>query len=168
MKGRIRDMGKGYDGSLTVTLSLPYHHAEAVHALMQDDVDVEIKKHRERRSLSANAYAWVLITKIAQALDPPVPKEEVYVEMLKRYGQGGIISVRKDKQNEVLRAFDYYSIKGEGEVKGKPFVHVMVYVGSSKYDSKEMATFIAGIVEDAKELGIETITPDELARLENR
>ena len=166
MKGRIRDMGRGYDGSLTVTLSLPPQYAELVHALMQDEISVEIKKWREHRSLSANAYAWVLITKIAQCIDPPMNKEDVYVEMLKRYGQGGIISVRKDKQDEVLRAFDYYSIKGEGEVKGKPFVHVMVYVGSSKYDTKEMSTFISGIVEEAKDLGIETMTPEELARLE--
>lgn len=166
MKGRIRDMGKGFDGSLTVTLSLPMQHAEGIHALMQDDVSVEVKKYREKRSLTANAYAWVLITKIAQTFDPPANKEDIYVEMLKRYGQGGMISVRKDKQDEVLRAFDYYSIKGEGEVKGKPFVHVMVYVGSSKYDSKEMSVFIAGIVEEAKDLGIETMTPEELERLE--
>lgn len=165
MKGRIRDMGRGYDGSLTVTLSLPPQYSEPIHALMQDEISVEIKKWRDHRSLSANAYAWVLITKIAQSIDPPMNKETVYVEMLKRYGQGGIISVRKDKQDEVLRAFDYYSIKGEGEVKGKPFVHVMVYVGSSKYDTKEMSTFISGIVEDAKELGIETMPPDELERL---
>jgi len=167
MKGRIRDMGRGYDGSLTVTLSLPLQNADSIHALMQDEISVEIKKWREHRSLSANAYAWVLITKIAQCIDPPMDKEAVYVEMLKRYGQGGIISVRKDKQDEVLRAFDYYSIKGEGEVKGKPFVHVMVYVGSSKYDSKEMSTFISGIVEEARDLGIETMPPDELARLVN-
>ena len=166
MKGRIRDMGRGFDGSLTVTLSLPMQYADTIKALMQDEINVEIKKWRDKRSLSANAYAWVLITKIAQCIDPPMNKEDVYVEMLKRYGQGGIISVRKDKQDEVLRAFDYYSVKGEGEVKGKPFVHVMVYVGSSKYDTKEMSTFISGIVEEAKDLGIETLTPDELAKLE--
>ena len=166
MKGRIRDMGRGFDGSLTVTLSLPMQYADGIRTLKDDEINVEIKKWREKRSLSANAYAWVLITKIAQCIDPPMNKEDVYVEMLKRYGQGGIISVRKDKQDEVLRAFDYYSVKGEGEVKGKPFVHVMVYVGSSKYDTKEMSTFISGIVEEAKDLGIETLTPDELAKLE--
>ena len=66
MKGRIRDMGKGFDGSLTVTLSLPPQHAESIHALMQDDIRVEIKKWREHRSKDSNSYAWVLITKIAQ------------------------------------------------------------------------------------------------------
>jgi hypothetical protein len=94
-------------------------------------------------------------------------KGEVYVEMLKRYGQGGFISIQADKAGDVTRAFDYYVQKGEGEVNGKKFLHYMVYVGSSKYNTKEMSTFISGIVEEAKDLGIETLTPDEIARLRN-
>jgi hypothetical protein len=159
-------LGYGLDGTLTVTLTLPRIHADALKELMDADIDAEIKKWRERRSLSSNAYAWVLITKIAQSMTPPLNKEEVYVEMLKHYGQGGIISIQKDKLDMTLRAFDYYTPKGEGTVNGKEFLHFMVYVGSSKYDSKEMATFISGIVEEAKDLGIETLTPDEIAKLE--
>ena len=34
--------------------------------------------------------------------------------------------------------------------------------GSSEYDTKEMSHFIDGIVAEAKELGIETLPPDEL------
>ena len=166
MKGRIRDLGFGLDGTLTVSLSLPRQYADDFHALIDADVSVEVKKWREKRSMSQNAYAWVLIGKIAQCISPPMNKEEVYVEMLKRYGQGGIISIQKDKLDMTLRAFDYYAPKGEGTVNGKEFIHMMVYVGSSKYYSKEMATFISGIVEDAKELGIETLTPDEIAKLE--
>ena len=167
MKGRIKDMGFGLTGDLSVTLALPRHHAEEVKDLLDTDVSVDIKKWRNRRSLSANAYAWVLITKIAQSITPPMNKEEVYAEMLKRYGQGGIISVQKDKVSDVMRAFDYYVQKGEGEVNGKNFLHYMVYIGSSKYNTKEMSVFISGIVEEAKDLGIETLTPDEIARLRN-
>ena len=96
---------------------------------------------------------------------PPLNKEEVYVEMLKRYGQGDMVSIRKDRA-QALRAFDYYEVKGEGEVNGREFLHVMVYVGSSKYNTQEMNIFISGIVEEARDLGIETMTPVELARLE--
>lgn len=166
MKGRIKDLGFGLQGDLTVTLTLPRHYIEDLKALKDCDIDVTIKKYREKRSLSQNAYAWTLITKIAQSINPPMNKEEVYVEMLKRYGQGGIISVQKDKVSDVMRAFDYYIPKGEGQVNGKEFLHLMVYVGSSQYDTKEMSTFISGIVEEAKDLGIETMTPQELAMLE--
>ena len=167
MKGRIKDLGFGMMGDLTVTLSLPRQHADSLKKLMDADIEADIKKFREKRSLSQNAYAWTLITKIAQSVNPPMNKEEVYIEMLKRYGQGGIISVQKDKADDVIRAFDYYIPKGEGQINGKEFLHLMVYVGSSQYDTKEMATFISGIVEEAKDLGIETLTPDEIARLRN-
>lgn len=166
MKGRIKDLGFGMGGDLTVTLSLPRHHAEDLKALVDVDVAVDVKKWRNKRSLSANAYCWVLITQIAQSMTPPMNKEEVYVEMLKRYGQGGFISIQADKASDVTRAFDYYVQKGEGEVNGKNFLHYMVYIGSSKYNTKEMATFISGIVEEAKDLGIETLTPQELEMLE--
>lgn len=166
MRGRIKDLGFGLQGDLTVTLTLPREHVEDLKALKDCDIDATIKKYREKRSLSQNAYAWTLITKIAQSVNPPMNKEEVYVEMLKRYGQGGIISVQKDKANDVIRAFDYYIPKGEGKVNGKEFLHLMVYVGSSQYDTKEMSVFVSGIVEEAKDLGIETMTPDEIARLE--
>ena len=167
MKGRIKDLGFGMGGDLTLTLSLPRQHADSLKKLMDVDIEADIKKYREKRSMSQNAYAWMLITKIAQSINPPMNKGEVYVEMLKRYGQGGIISVQKDKVSDVMRAFDYYVQKGEGEVNGKQFLHMMVYVGSSQYDTKEMSTFISGIVEEAKDLGIETLTPDEIARLRN-
>lgn len=167
MKGRIKDLGFGLQGDLTVTLSLPRQHADSLKKLMDADIEADIKKFREKRSLSQNAYAWTLITKIAQSVNPPMNKEEVYIEMLKRYGQGGIISVQKDKADDVIRAFDYYIPKGEGQINGKEFLHLMVYVGSSQYDTKEMATFISGIVEEAKDLGIETLTPDEIERLRN-
>ena len=167
MKGRIKDLGFGMMGDLTVTLSLPRQHIDSIKALKDCDIEAEIKKYREKRSISQNAYAWSLITKIAQSVNPPMNKEEVYVDMLKRYGQGGFISIQADKASDVTRAFDYYVQKGEGEVNGKKFLHYMVYVGSSKYNTKEMATFISGIVEEAKDLGIETLTPDEIARLRN-
>ena len=167
MRGRIKDIGFGLQGDLTVTLTLPRQHADNLKKLMDADIEVDIKKYREKRSMSQNAYAWVLITQIAQCINPPMNKGEVYVEMLKRYGQGGFISIQADKASDVTRAFDYYVQKGEGEVNGKKFLHYMVYVGSSKYNTKEMATFISGIVEEAKDLGIETLTPDEIARLRN-
>lgn len=164
MKGRIVSMGYGLDGDLVVTFSLPRAATDELRGLKDEDIDLKVKKFRKHRSLSANAYAWVLITKIAQSMNPPLPKEEVYIEMLKRYGQGDMVSVRKDRAS-ALRAFDYYEVKGEGFANGRDFLHVMVYVGSSKYNTQEMAIFISGIVQDAKELGIETLTPMELAKL---
>ena len=165
MKATLTNVSLTLAGELQLTLTAPRAHQAEMTKFVGREVSVEIKKWHERRSLSANAYAWVLIGKIAESMRPPLNKGEVYIEMLKRYGQGGIVTVQKEKADEVLRAFDYYIHKGEGEVNGKSFHHLMVYVGSSKYNTAEMALFIEGIVSEAKELGIETMTPQELACL---
>lgn len=57
----------------------------------KEKLSVEIKQYREKRSLNANNYAWKLITEIANVLR--ASKEDIYLLMLKRYGQSEIISV---------------------------------------------------------------------------
>ena len=121
----------------------------------------EVKQHREKRSLSANAYAWVLIGKIADAVR--ASKDEVYLEMLKRYGQSEIVSVLSDV--DVDGYFKYFDAIAEATLNGKSFTHYKVYKGSSEMDSLEMSVLIDGIVSEAEELEIETLPPHELQRL---
>ena len=121
----------------------------------------EIKEHREKRSLTANAYAWALIGKIADVLR--TSKDEVYLLMLKRYGQSEVVSVLSFI--DVSGYFKYYEKIGSGTVQGKEFSHYRIFRGSSEYDSKEMAILIDGIISEAKELEIETLPPREIERL---
>lgn len=121
----------------------------------------EVKEYKEKRSLNANNYAWKLITEIANVMR--LSKEEVYVEMLKIYGQSEMVSVLADI--DVSRYFKYYSEAGESILKGKKFKHYKVYMGSSEMDTKQMSILIDGIVQEAKQLDIETMTPSELSRL---
>lgn len=130
----------------------------------QPDKVFEVIEHHEKRSLSANAYAWALINKIADALRKS--KEEVYLQMLKDYGQSEFVSVLSSI--DVKGYFKYYEEYGKGHVEGREFTHYKVYKGSSEFDSKEMAILIDGIVQEAKALDIETRTPaeiDEMIRL---
>lgn len=120
-----------------------------------------IKKYRNKRSLNANAYAWVLITRIADALR--ADKDEVYFEMLRRYGQSNVISVAPEVP--IGSYVKYYELFGVGTAGGRWFNHYKVYKGSSEYDTREMSVFIDGIVSECKEMGIETLTPCELAFL---
>ena len=165
MQAKIEGMSRGMGGELLVTLSMPPNHIEEITKLKDEPLDVELKKHRERRSTNANNYSWLLISKIAEKMFPPMNKNEVYLEMLKRYGQGTTISVLTERLPDVQRELDYWEQIGTGKVNGKEFTHLRMWVGSSKYDSKEMNVFISGIVEEAKELNIETMTPDELKKM---
>lgn len=133
----------------------------------KDKLSITIKPYREKRSLNANAYAWLLIGRIADELSllsgAGVDKEDVYLDMLRKYGQSQIISVRADVP---LKAYiKYYDEIGESTLGSKRFKHYKIYKGSSGFDSREMAILINGIVDDAKALGISTQTPEQLANM---
>lgn len=121
----------------------------------------EIKEYKEKRSLNSNNYAWKLITEIANVMR--LSKEEVYLEMLKAYGQSQMVSVLAEI--DVSKYFKYYSEAGESILNGKKFKHYKVYMGSSEMDTRQMSILIDGIVQEAKQLGIETLTPAEISRL---
>ena len=121
----------------------------------------DITEHKEKRSLNANSYAWSLIGKITDVLRSS--KEEVYLTMLKRYGQSEIVSVISSI--DITGYFKYFEPIGHATLQGKEFTHYKVFKGSSEYNTKEMSILIDGIVSEAKELEIETMTPEQIERL---
>ena len=118
----------------------------------------EIKEYKEKRSLSQNAYAWKLITEIANKVNKS--KEEVYLEMLKSYGQSEIISMLSTIDPKGF--FKYYEFIGTGIVNNKKFTHYKIFKGSSEYDSKEMSIFIDGVIQECTQLGIPTLTDEDI------
>lgn len=131
----------------------------------QNDLEkkFEIKEYRQKRSLNANAYCWALIGEIADVMR--MSKEDVYLRMLKDYGQSEVISVRSDIN--ISGYFKYCEVFGTGTVNGKEFTHYKVYKGSSEYDTGEMSIFIDGVVQEAQALGIQTLTPTQIAELKS-
>lgn len=125
------------------------------------DKRFEIKQKKEKRSLSQNAYAWELITKIGNVLRKS--KEEVYLQMLKEYGQSEIVSILSSIGPRGY--FKYYEKIGTGIVNNKEFTHYKIFKGSSEFDTKEMTIFIDGIIQECDQLDIETLTPEEIAKL---
>ena len=123
--------------------------------------DVKIDKHREKRSLNANAYLWKLVTEIGNVLNKS--KEEVYLQMLIDYGQSEMVSILSEI--DVKGYFKYYKLAETSLLNGKEFNHYKIYKGSSEYDTKEMSILLNGVVQEAKNLGIKTKDDIELERL---
>jgi hypothetical protein len=126
-------------------------------------LEVIIDRIKEKRSLNANGYLWVLVGQIADVLR--ASKEEIYLNMLKQYGQSTVVSVLTSIN--VKGFFKYYEEFGNGKINGKDFTHYKVYKGSSEFDTKEMAILIDGIVSEAKELGIDTRTPADIEKMKS-
>ena len=114
---------------------------------LDKDKKYEIKEFREKRSLSQNAYAWKLITQIGDILRKS--KEEVYLQMLKDYGQSEIVSILSSINPKGY--FKYYEEVGTGIVNSKEFTHYKIFKGSIEFDSKEMTIFIDGIIQECNQ-----------------
>lgn len=122
----------------------------------------ELREYHKRKTLSQNAYAWVLINEIANKINKS--KEQVYLQMLKDYGQRTEILLKADVK--VKTYFKYYEAINKIKKNDIEFIEYYLYKGSSQFDSKEMSIFIDGIVEEAKQLGIQTMTPNEIRKME--
>lgn len=128
----------------------------------------EIKQERPKRSLNANAYCWVLVGEIAE--NAGLPNDAVYETMLQRYSKAYTYIIVKPEATEqtieTLKAAHIYAYPiGDKDINGKEGTQLQLFWGSSTFDTKQMSRLIDGIVSEAKELGISTATPEELARM---
>lgn len=127
-------------------------------------LSIEAKKYRKKRSLDANAYLWILCTKIAEVVKSS--KDEIYEQMLQRYGyfyqdDDGYITVTVKNEVDMSKISGHWKfLKSNGK-----FSSYLMIKGTSEYDTREMSNFIDCVVTEAKELGIETLPPDELERM---
>ena len=129
--------------------------------------DLTVKRHAERRSLDANAYMWVLLDRLAEVTH--IRKEHIYRYYIKVIGR---ISVTFCVTNEAVKKLrDGWGHNGIGWVsdtipsKIHGCTNVILYYGSSTYDTRQMSRLIDLVVEDCKDNGIETLPPEKLAAM---
>lgn len=129
--------------------------------------EVEIDKYRKRRSLDANAYAWVLLDKLSEKLN--MPKTDLYRSYIREIGGNSETVCVLEKAADNL--ISGWSRNGIGWVADKMpsklngCVNVILYYGSSTYNTSQMSRLINLIVEDCKAQGIETLPPHKLASM---
>ena len=133
----------------------------------KDKLTIEIKQYKERRSLDANAYFFVLADKLAEKLN--TTKEEIYRNAIKDIG--GVSETVCVKNAAVERLCEGWLRNGLGwqadtfPSKIEGCTNVILYYGSSTYDTAQMSRLIEHIVQDCHAVGIETRTPSEIANL---
>jgi hypothetical protein len=173
MKASGKIVGANIDfrtGKPTISLEI---NEQSVFKLMVDELkdceklSVEIKPWRKKRSLDANAYFFVLADKLAAKLG--TTKEEVYRNAIKDIG--GVSETVCVKNQAVDRLCEGWARNGLGwqydtfPSKIDGCTNVILYYGSSTYDTAQMSRLIDNIVQECKENGIETATPNELKNL---
>ena len=150
-----------------VTIELDGDFGEQYNKFHGKPVDVTIKPYLRKRSLDANAYAWVLLDKLAAEMG--IPKEEIYREAIRQIGG---VSVQICLQSKAVDAFckgwesrgiGWQCEKFPSKIAG--CINVIAFFGSSVYDTKQMSGLINQLIEDCRSLGIETKSPEEIASL---
>ena len=130
--------------------------------------DLEVKEHRKKRSLDANAYAWVLINKIADALR--ITPIEIYRQTIQYIsGNSEIIPIKQEAVEQFKQAWSHNGIgwitRDMGKSKIPGYMNLMVYYGSSVYDTKQMSELIDHLVQDCRALDIEIKSDEEIKSL---
>lgn len=149
--------------------------ADAFLRTMTDDTyTVEIKRKSAKRSLDANAYHYVLCDKIAKTLG--TTSQEVHNLLLADYGvletdaDGKPMFILRKDTDDYLRSTDIHLKPTDAteDRKGVLYRWYAVIKPSRFYTVAEMSKLIDGTVVEAKALGIETLTPDELKEMEEK
>lgn len=168
MNGKIVDIVRTFEKKFRVTFEV-----DAIDELNGLDgfLNITVKKLSKKRSLNANSYFHLLVGKIADAQKPPISRARAKNLLMARYGQEEFIN----GERYIISALSTIPMTeredihvkpiGYGFVKEKEFTHYCVLKPTHEYNSAEMSILIDGTVEEAKELGIPTMTPNEIARM---
>lgn len=128
--------------------------------------DCQIKEHRAKRSLDANAYYWRLCGELAQAVrEKP---EDIYRRHIQDIGNYAVYCMETRAAPEFAKLWSSGHLGRFIETRESKLpgcTTVLAYYGSSDFDRREMSALIDNCIQDCKALGIETLTPDKLALL---
>ena len=164
---RLLDLTFGINGKQRLTVELDSDYRAEFDDLKDTDVDVTIKKHRVKRSLDANAYCWVLVDKIAEKRH--MSKLEVYRNAIRDIGGVSEIICIQNKAAQTMK--DLWTRNGIGwqveelESKLPNCTNMVLYKGSSVFDTRQMSALIDSLIQDAKAIGIETRPEWEIQQL---
>lgn len=173
--GRIKNFTRDIiSGKQNITLEVNGDITELVEKLKDDLVSIDIKKFRKKRSLTANGYYWALVHKISEANNlPDMVTHNLYLRDCHclEYINGETVAVpvpdTAEAEEEVLRKSEYHLMPTSRTIEGKngTLRFYLMLKCSHDMDSKEFSRLVDLAVQDAKLLGIETITEEEQRKL---
>jgi len=169
MTGKLVSLAWSMTRKQLITVEVDGDFREQFQKLKDKEVDIDIRIHRKKRSRDANAYLHVLIGKIAAAQN--LSEDEVKRHLVVQYGaqalneDGSTIGVKVPAKTNIDRLWPYTRCFNQRMENGTLFSFYIVYKSTHEMDTKEMARLIDGAVYEAQELGIETATPEEIARM---
>lgn len=125
----------------------------------EEEIDVTAKKHRNRRSKNANALLWECLGRIAAELK--ADKWDVYLNMLKSYGEYTYVCVKPHAVEMLKRQWRECEELGPISINGQTAVQMLCIYGSSTYDTKQFSRLLDGVISEMEQMGMETPMPEQ-------
>lgn len=166
-KAKLKDLTFNRFGKSILTIETNNDLRGLFDRLNEKDVEIEIKELKPKRSKDANAYFWTLLNELSNALNED--KISLYREYVRNVGGNfQVVCVQNEAVSNLCKGWEHNGagwLTDTAESKLNGCTNVLLYFGSSMFDTKQMSRLIDLVIEDCKENGIETMTPDELERL---
>lgn len=169
LTGSISDISFDINGNPRVTITVNEKRAflAGIDSLREQKLTFVMKKYYPKRSLDANAYFWTLLDKLTVLFG--LPSIQLYKEFIKDVGgNSDIVCVQNAGADRLCRGWGHNGLGWVTErmpSKLDNCTNVILYYGSSSYDSAQMSRLINLAVDECKQHGIQTATPAELSLL---
>ena len=161
--GRIKSIARDWTSNKTlITFELDSLPSDLADLQGSDALDITAQRHRRRRSRNANALLWSCIGKMASSLH--TDKWEVYLKMLKRYGEYTYVCVKPKAVEMLKKQWRECEEIGVVDINGTPAVQLLCYYGSSTFNTKQFSDFLDGVFSEMEEMGLETPSQEELRK----
>ncbi len=157
------------NGRVLATFLFPKKCRNELKLLKEQDVSVEVKKYSQKRSNNANAYMWELIGQMSEATG--IPSDEIYRDAIRNVGFCEFSEMSKDAfigLNKMWSSIGTgWFVEQVDYAEDGDNLLVRRFYGSSSYDTAQMSRLIDYVVNEAKNIGIETETPEEIDKMKS-
>ena len=162
MKAQLYDISEGMNGLIISFKVERGAEVARLRSMPDEDLEMTVGKYKAKRSLNANAYMWTLLDKLAAKLH--ADREELYLRYVKHYGIWCDVTLLANKARTIMTGWERQGLGWKTEViqANDKTVDVRLYYGTSVYNGEQMRRVIDAVVEDCKDIGIETRTPEEI------
>lgn len=147
--------------TLGYNVLIPAPRDEELNTLDADaEYTVSITKKNKRRSLNANAYAWVLCEKIAHELsrNSYISKNDVYKRVIQEAGTFTYLPIKNDAVVRFIEIWHGHGLgwhaEDAGPAKTEGYTIIRAYHGSSVYTVDEMRRLIDALIDECNQLNI--------------
>lgn len=154
--GEFRRIFTDWSNKAEIQLTLALKESlvlESINEIKNGILDIKIEPHSDLKTNAENNYWWVCIQQLARKRHQD--KWDLYLEMLRKYGQGEYREIRADAYRHLKNVWREVQIVGQHIDEDELIYECILYYGISQYSKAEMAEMIDCILDEMVSEGLQ-------------